>query len=100
MEANVERTVVEFSRASDEGAAPFVELIQRLFAAGVERYHADLVRSEKTYYLPNGDSHVVKVAPIDVPAAKELSAAGASCQTQLSHHYLIQLDSCVPEMCG
>ena len=27
--------------------------------AGVERYHADLLRGERTYYLPNGESEVV-----------------------------------------
>ena len=24
---------------------------------GVERYHADLLRAEKIYYLPSGESH-------------------------------------------
>lgn len=39
---------------------PFPEVVRKLAAAGIESYHADLYRHEKTYYLPNGDSHVEK----------------------------------------
>lgn len=36
---------------------PFPEVVRRLAAIGVERYYADLVRGEKTYYGANGASH-------------------------------------------
>lgn len=38
---------------------PFPQIVQRLMHAGFERYHADLARHEKTFYLPSGDSHTV-----------------------------------------
>lgn len=41
---------------------PFPKIVERLMQAGVERYHADLSRHEKTYYLPNGDSHAANDA--------------------------------------
>lgn len=35
---------------------PFPEVVERLGAIGVERYYADLVRGEKTFYGANGAS--------------------------------------------
>lgn len=37
----------------------FPEIVGRLAAVGVERYHADYTRQEVTYYLADGDSQVV-----------------------------------------
>jgi hypothetical protein len=31
--------------------------VTKLMQVGVERYHADLLRAEKIYYLPSGESH-------------------------------------------
>jgi hypothetical protein len=42
---------------------------------GVERYHADLVCSTKTYYMPDGRFEVVGCHEVGRPAAA-LSAAG------------------------
>lgn len=39
-------------------------------------YSLDLQRSEKTYYLPNGDSLVVPVARIGITPALSFSATG------------------------
>ena len=47
----------ECSRNSFENM-PFPQVVGKLMAAGIESYHADLFRHEKTYYLPNGYSHV------------------------------------------
>ncbi len=57
-------TVRECSRLSDAGAASFGEIVGKLNAAGVERYHADLTRAEKIYYWPDGDSERVPNAPL------------------------------------
>jgi uncharacterized protein YbcV (DUF1398 family) len=51
-------------------------VVARLAAAGVERYHADLQRAEKTYYLPDGASYVASNAPIAAVPAAAFSAAG------------------------
>jgi uncharacterized protein YbcV (DUF1398 family) len=53
--------------------------------AGVERYHADLVRNEKIYYMPNGESeltpcHAVGVAPSQDFFASSVDAAVRSIQ--------------------
>src|SRR5206468_2255384 len=45
----------------------FPEVVKALMEVGIERYHADLVASRKTYYLANGDFEEVEVD--DVPAA-------------------------------
>ena len=44
-----------------DGTMAFPEIVQLLLADGVERYHADLVRMEKTFYMPDGRTHVEKM---------------------------------------
>ncbi len=76
MNADFRNAAVEASRISDEGGKSFGSIVQDLVAAGVERYHADLVRAEKTYYLPNGDSEVVRNDVVHVTPPGAFSAAG------------------------
>jgi uncharacterized protein YbcV (DUF1398 family) len=78
METDVKDVVRECTRASDEGRIVFPEVVGRLMRAGVERYHADLMRHEKTYYLPDGSSEVVPTAVVNVAPAREFSAAGVA----------------------
>lgn len=40
------------------GTMTFPEVVARLSAEGVESYHADLVKLEKTFYLPSGETFV------------------------------------------
>lgn len=40
------------------GTMPFPEVIGLLTAEGVESYHADLVKLEKTFYMPDGKTFV------------------------------------------
>lgn len=61
---------------SDEERLSFPEVIGRLGTAGVERYHADLVRNEKTYYLPDGTNLTLACHPVGSPVAAQFSAAG------------------------
>ena len=67
--------VEECSSASDESRMSFPQVVGKLMSAGVERYHADLVRSEKTYFLPGGESRVIPNDDIDRVAAAAFSAA-------------------------
>jgi uncharacterized protein YbcV (DUF1398 family) len=76
MDTHVRDAVVEATRASDQERVTFGEVVMKLMQAGVERYHADLLRGEKTYYLPNGESEVVAGEPIGDAPAREFSAAG------------------------
>lgn len=72
---NIEALVNEATRASDEERATFPEIIASLAAGGVERYHADLVRSVKTYYTPAGANYETKALPVGDPFAEAFSAA-------------------------
>ncbi|MFT3776138.1 MAG: DUF1398 family protein [Minicystis sp.] len=76
--------VEECTRASDEGRLPFPEVVMRLMEAGVEQYHADLLRSEKTYYLSDGESVVVATAPVRGQPARDFSAAGVEAAVRAS----------------
>jgi len=59
---------------SDEERLSFPEVVGRLMQSGVESYHADLRRAEKTYYLPDGESHVVATHRITEAPARDFSA--------------------------
>lgn len=76
MDAQVKDVMQDCTRGSDEGRLTFPQVVRNLMDAGVEQYHADLRRAEKTYYMPNGESHVVAAAAIDERPANGFSAAG------------------------
>lgn len=63
---------------SASGKINFGEVISRLIAAGIERYHADYSRMETTYYAPDGSSCIVPLAHDGIPdnaIAQAFSAA-------------------------
>jgi uncharacterized protein YbcV (DUF1398 family) len=72
---------------SDAERATFPEVVKALMAAGVERYHADLVCSTKTYYMPDGEfeilpCHAVGTAAKDFdPKAVEAAIRAIQAQT-------------------
>lgn len=66
----------ECSEASHQERITFGEVVGRLIAAGVERYHADLVRGETTYYMPDGRSHLVPTGAFDTRPADVFSPDG------------------------
>jgi uncharacterized protein YbcV (DUF1398 family) len=69
MQADVANIIQECTDASDQDRTSFPEVVMKLMQAGVERYQADLVRAEKTYYLPSGESHRTAAVPVEaVPA--------------------------------
>jgi uncharacterized protein YbcV (DUF1398 family) len=68
--ATIESTV----RASLAAEIAFPEVIARLAAVNVERYHCDYSRGEITYYLPTGESHVVAAAHESHPTGAEFRA--------------------------
>ncbi|APR76318.1 Hypothetical protein A7982_01665 [Minicystis rosea] len=70
MNQHVKDVAEECTKASDESRLTFPEVLAKLSEVGIEQYHADLLRSEKTYYLGSGGSVVVAAAPVErVPAA-------------------------------
>lgn len=59
MNADQVLVIYETVRGSHTGEMTFPQIVGRLAEIGVERYHADYCRREKTFYLANGDSLVV-----------------------------------------
>ena len=55
----------ECSERSVAGNITFPEVIGKLMEVGIESYHADLYRREKTYYAADGDSHVESETGLD-----------------------------------
>lgn len=78
MNNQIKHVVVECTKASDENTMTFPAVVMKLMQAGVERYHADLVRAEKTYYMPDGASHVVSAAKLPAQPESAFSAAGVA----------------------
>lgn len=76
MDMRVTKVLEECSMASDASSLAFPQVVAKLMEAGVEWYHADLLRSEKTYYLPDGQSHAVANAPVSQTPARQFSASG------------------------
>ena len=78
MQEHVASTMQECTDASDQERISFPEVVMKLIQAGVERYHADLLRAEKTYYLPSGESHRVEAAPIAAVPPAAFTAEGVA----------------------
>jgi uncharacterized protein YbcV (DUF1398 family) len=90
MSPDVKDVIVECTLASDEARVSFGEVVMMLMKAGVERYHADLVRGDKTFYLPNGESEVVASKPAAVAPARDFAAAGVEAAVRAAQAGRIQ----------
>lgn len=66
----------ECTSRSDDGTLSFPQAVAKLITAGIESYHTDLRRAEKTYYMSNGESHIVAAKMIEADPPEEFSAAG------------------------
>ena len=79
-------------RGSLTGELTFPDIVSRLAAIGVERYHADYSRSEKTFYLADGDSICVTIPWGDFPTGEAFSAQAVESAVRQSqrgeHTYL------------
>jgi uncharacterized protein YbcV (DUF1398 family) len=71
-----EQVAEECTRGSDAGTLSFPEVLGKLGDAGVERYVADLVRNEKTYYRADGATCVVQTEPAERQPETGFEAAG------------------------
>ena len=68
--------IEECTRASHEERITFGEVVGRLIAAGIERYHVDLTRGESTYFMPDGESHRVTCKPSAIRPADAFRTDG------------------------
>lgn len=76
MNAHVRTIVIECTEGSDAATLTFPEVVGKLTEAGVERYYADLCRLTRTYYMPDGESHVVETLSHKEKPAKDFDAGG------------------------
>jgi uncharacterized protein YbcV (DUF1398 family) len=74
MNTPIKSVVEECTAGSDDDSLNFPQVLARLAAAGVEGYYADLRRSLKTYYLPNGECIDVGAARVSKPIAQAFDA--------------------------
>jgi uncharacterized protein YbcV (DUF1398 family) len=76
-------------QGSLSGELTFPEVVARLAAIGVERYHTDYSRQEVTYYMPDGDSFIVAVPHPPPTTATEFSPSAVEAavrQSQRNEH--------------
>lgn len=76
MHPDIIAVLEDCTSGSDQERLTFPEVVGKLMAAGIERYHADLLRSDKIYYLPDGSSHMTPAHVIDETAAIPFDASG------------------------
>ena len=74
MQANVTETMQECTDASDQERISFSEVVMKLMEVGVERYHADLLRAERIFYLPSGESHRIRAVAVETTPAPTFAA--------------------------
>lgn len=65
----VSAAMEECVRRAHDGTITFAAVVAKLRDAGVESCHTDLRRLETTYYMPSGESYVVKMSPADAAIA-------------------------------
>ena len=75
MDARIRTTIESTAKSSKNGTAHFGEVVKALTDAGVESYCADYRARTTTYYLPDGDTHVVPLEQPDAPIAEAFDAA-------------------------
>lgn len=90
MDPNTHAVLVACTEGSTNERITFPEVVDRLNAAGVERYTADLTRAETTYYLPNGENATLTMYAIAEPPAKDFSADGVQAAVRASQQQKIK----------
>jgi uncharacterized protein YbcV (DUF1398 family) len=90
MQEHVTKVMQECTDASDQERIGFPEVVTKLMQAGVERYHADLLRAEKTYYLPSGESQRLPAAKVNTMPAATFAADGVAAAVRAIQQQKIQ----------
>jgi uncharacterized protein YbcV (DUF1398 family) len=76
MDQTTQSIMRECTEASDQERITFSQVVGKLMQAGVERYHADLLRDEKTFYMPDGAWAAVPCAPLPAVPAMAFAPEG------------------------
>lgn len=92
MDVHQTSVMEQCAQGSLNATLTFPEIVGRLAGIGVERYHADYSRHEITYYLANGDAHVVATPHPPYETAEAFSPAAVEAAVRQSqrneHSYL------------
>jgi uncharacterized protein YbcV (DUF1398 family) len=73
MDETARQAMHECSQGSLDGKMTFPEVVARLNTVGCEQYHADFRRQEKTYYMPDGETHIEALPVGTQPIAQHFS---------------------------
>lgn len=84
MQETFEAVAEACTRGSEAGALSFPQVLGKLAQTGVERYVADLVRNEKTYYRADGATCTVKAEPAGRQPAADFEAPGVEAAIRAS----------------
>lgn len=74
MNLEIRKTAHECAIRSHEGSIAFPQVVSKLAAAGIERYHADFQTGVTTYYLPDGTTHRESLLTPEMEIATDFSA--------------------------
>ena len=75
MNDTTRQTIERCALSSKDGSAHFPDIVAALAGVGVESYFADYRADVTTYYLPDGSTHAVALAPPDVAIPDAFDAA-------------------------
>jgi uncharacterized protein YbcV (DUF1398 family) len=90
MDKAVKAVMESCTQDSDAERVTFGEVVMRLMSAGVERYHADLLRAEKIYYMPDGQSERTPCHALDAAPAEKFTASSVDAAVRAIQHGDIQ----------
>ena len=77
--------IKESTELAFEGKISFGEVVGKLIAIGVERYHADLATRKKTFYFKDGSVETIELILKNASdIAEEFDAAGVQAAIKLS----------------
>lgn len=76
MDPSTRSVLIDCIDASRDERLSFPQIIGKLMAATVERYHTDLIRGENTYYLSTGESEALSTGKGPSTPAAQFTAAG------------------------
>ena len=75
MDESTRQVIERCARASKEGRIHFPDVVETLAGVGVESYFADYRAGATTYYLGDGTTYAVSLAPPDVAVGDAFDAA-------------------------
>jgi uncharacterized protein YbcV (DUF1398 family) len=86
MESRIQEAIERCAEASKDGEISFAEVVQILAEHGVESYRADYRLGATHYYLPSGETHVVRLSIPPAPLAESFDSEALQDAIRGSQH--------------